>query len=360
MRKKGGGAGTNMLDLFPKPSVGIQRLNDKDARGDSDSLKTLIHHLHSHEDHYPGIGHWVKEKVIPGLKTGERVGFVGFRDESPVLAAVLKSGSRTKFCHLSIQEGFRGDGLGEIMFSLMAMEVRNTAQEIHFTLPEGLWEREQGFFRSFGFEQAVLAPNQYRLFEDEFRCSAPFADVWNSVVARIPTLLASTSITGFDMTSGVILSVREPHARAIIEGRKTVELRRRFSDSWAGSRASIYSSGGLGCLLGEVTIEEVFQSRPDEIWCRFEDGIGCSRDEFDHYVGERPRLSVLRLVDPTPYEAPIPLSQLSYLLGQPIRPPQSYQAVSSSNSWGQALSLAALLHRRVGPTVSHPTTSQIC
>ena len=124
-----------MLDLFPKSSVRIERLKEKDAKGGSDSLKNLVHHLHSHEEYYPGIGHWVKEKVIPGLRTGERVGFVGFRDELPVLAAVLKKGSRTKFCHLSIQEGFRGDGLGKLMFSLMAIEVRKTAQEIHFTLP---------------------------------------------------------------------------------------------------------------------------------------------------------------------------------------------------------------------------------
>ena len=335
-----------MLDLFPKSSVRIQRLKETDARGGSDSLRTLVHHLHSHEDHYPGIQHWVKKKVVPGLGTGERVGFIGFRDESPVLAAVLKQGSRTKFCHLSIQEGFRGDGLGQLMFSLMAMEVRNTAQEIHFTLPEGLWEREQAFFHPFGFKQAVMAQHQYRLFEDELRCSAPFDDVWNNVVAQMPTLLERSSIAGFDMNNGVVLSVREKQARAIMEGRKTVEIRRRFSDRWMASRASIYASGGLGCLLGEVTIEDVFQAHPDEIWNRLMDGISCSREEYDRYVGRRPQVFALRLVDPTPYEAPIPLSQLSYLLGQSLLPPQSYRAVSSSDPWGQALSLAALLHRR--------------
>lgn len=155
--------------------VRIQRIQADDARRSTDALRLLRERLVAHEHYYPSIGRWTSQKVIPDLKTGRRVGYLGFRGETPVLAAVLKQGARTKFCHLSIENGFQGNKLGHLMFSLMAAEVQHSAAEVHFTLPESLWEREKGFFQSFGFESAVVASTQYRLFDEELSCSVPFA-----------------------------------------------------------------------------------------------------------------------------------------------------------------------------------------
>ena len=85
---------------------------------------------------YPGIGQWYSDKVLPGLKTSERIGYVAFEDERPIASAVLKKGERAKFCHLRIHEDFRDLDLGQMFFTQMTLEARHIAKEIHFTLPE--------------------------------------------------------------------------------------------------------------------------------------------------------------------------------------------------------------------------------
>jgi predicted transcriptional regulator len=244
------------------------------------------------------------------------------------------------------------------MFSLMAAEVRNQAAEIHFTLPEGLWEREKGFFRLFGFESAGRATSQYRMFEEELRCSASFQSVWSSVVAQLPTLLTSASIAGFQVNDGIVLSLHDKHARAVMQGEKTVELRRRFADRWVGRNASVYATGPTSALLGTVTIDEVLKAEPDEIWDRFGSSVCCTRAEFDAYTGDRPFVYALCLSHPRPYEAPVPLSQLSHLIGEQVRPPQSYSAHSSTDTWGKALTLAAILHSKSQPQRPTPETAR--
>lgn len=331
-------------DLFPAPSVRILRVEADDARHTTDTLHVLHDRLAAHEHYYPSIKRWIADKVFPDIKTGRRIGYLGFRGEEPVLAAVVKKGASTKLCHLSIESGFRGNKLGHLMFSLMAAEVRGKANEIHFTLPESLWEREKGFFRTFGFESAVVASTQYRLFDEELCCSASFARVWQCVLKQIPTLLTSEAVAGFQVNDGVVLSIHETHARAIMQGRKTVELRRRFAERWIGRSASVYAAGGSGCLLGTVKIDDVVKAAPEEIWEQFGDEMCCTRAEFEGYADGRRHLYALRLGQPHPYQSPVPLSQLSHLLGETLHPPQSYSAHSTSDIWSRALSVAALLH----------------
>lgn len=333
------------LELFPSPSVRIARVDSEDAKAESDLLGQLSDQLFAYEDSYPGIRRWFKEKVKPGLLNGQRLGFVGYHSEEPVLAGVLKKSRRAKFCHLSIRDGFRGNHLGQLMFSLMAAEIRGIADEVHFTLPESLWFREQTFFKQFGFLDAVPAHTQYRLLEEELRCSASWKTVWGKVVAGLPSLLTQKSIAGRHLHDGVVLSLKPTHAQAIIDGQKTVEIRRRFSNRWEGRQAAIYSCGS-GTLLGTADIERVVAGPPEEIWHRFGSEVRCEKAEFDGYVSGCDRVFALRLADPNPYEAPVPLSQLAHLIGTELAAPQSYASFSSSNQWGRALSVAALLHRR--------------
>lgn len=330
-------------------SVSIQCIEADDARRSTDSLRALRDSLFSHEAYYPGIRHWFIDKVVPDLKTGRRSAFVGYDHETPILTAVLKRGTRAKFCHLSIDPRFQNKKLGHLMFCLMAAEVRNEADEIHFTLPEGLWARENGFFTSLGFANVGVASSQYRLFEEELRCSASFPIVWKNVVAQLPVLLTSSSIGGFRINEGVVLAIHEKHARSVMRGEKTVEVRKRFTDRWVGRKASVYCSGGSGSLLGTVTIEKVTKGRPRDVWSHYASCLACSRNEFDAYVGDRAEIYAIELTNPEPYLNALPLSQLSHLIGGTLYPPQSYVVHNSFDIWGKALSLAAVLHGRKRP-----------
>jgi predicted transcriptional regulator len=294
---------------------------------------------------YPNIGKWFEQKVVPGLKAEERVGYVGYVDERPAVSAIVKRGNAAKFCHLRIKEELQDVHLGEAFFTLMGLEVRDFAKEVHFTLPEGLWEKENKFFKSFGFRRAVKAGHQYRLFEDELRCSAGFDRVWTAILEKVPKIARAFFIDGHSLESKLLMSIRAENARKVLSGKKKVEVRRRFSKKWAGCKVSIYASGSERCLVGEVSISKVVVGQPESIWESFRDELGCTRAEFDEYTRSLSEVFAIVLENATPYVRSIPLREFSNLTQKKLRPPQSYCNLSRNANWAEAVSIGALLQR---------------
>jgi predicted transcriptional regulator len=234
--------------------------------------------------------------------------------------------------------------LGELFFALMAAEVRHAASEAHFTLPESLWTEKEAFFQGFGFTKAVPSGRQYRLFEDELRCTAPFENVWHSVLQKLPKLSQRFAIHGHHMFSPLLLSIAPRHAERIFSGDKSVEIRRRFSTKWVGAKSIIYASSPEKRLRGEVSIADVVLGPPDMIWNTFSSEIGCSHDEFELYAKGSDEVYALVLNDVISYAQPIPLAQLEHLLQEQLTPPQSYCTTGNNAKWLAALAIAALLH----------------
>src|SRR6185436_15610253 len=236
-------------------------------------------------------------KVARGVHSGERTAFLGLLDDIPVATAVVKRGEDAKFCHLRLDECIRDKNLGELFFALMAAEVRQFASNVHFTLPESLWEEKGDFFQSFGFASASRATKQYRLFEDELRCSTPFPTLWRTVVRRLPKLSSLFSIRGLSIVYPLVLSIAPEYANKIVLGTKSVELRRRFSKRWIGCRTVVYATSPEKRLVGEARIANVVNGDPDQIWYTFAQELGCSRLEFDSYVGSSVEVFALILDD---------------------------------------------------------------
>lgn len=328
-----------------KKDFRIVRLTEADARSDTDHLQMFRGLVETNEDMYPGIRSWMSKKVLPGMKSSERIAYICYEDETPVVSAVVKRGRSAKFCHLRIQEDFQNRHLGDVFFSAMALEVRGVAEEIHFTLPESLWERKRAFFNSFGFHEATKAGTQYRLFDTELRCSAPFSAVWAATLRKLPKIMSEFTTGGFSGGEDMLLmSIRSQHARAILAGKKRVEIRRRFSHKWEGKRITIYSTAPEQSLVGEASIRRIASDTPDIIWDEFGSSIGCSREEFDDYTKSSTKVYALVLDDVRPFKLPIPRTQVSHLIGSDLTPPQSYCALEEGKPWARAVSLAALLH----------------
>src|SRR5439155_22534 len=126
--------------LFPlEGKFRILELGRSDACGWSDHVKVLKELLVANEDMYPNIDRWFTAKVVPGLRSSQRIAYVGYEDEKPIASAVLKLGMRSKFCHLRIHKDFQDLDLGQIFFTQMTFEARHHAKDLHFTLPESLW-----------------------------------------------------------------------------------------------------------------------------------------------------------------------------------------------------------------------------
>jgi len=333
-----------MGSLFSqKGDFRVVRLTEADARGDTDHLKKLRELVLENELMYPNIQRWFDEKVMEGLRTSERIGYVGYLDEKPAVSAIVKRGEAAKFCHLRIKNELQDIHLGEAFFTLMGLEVRDFAKEVHFTVPEGLWGKENEFFKSFGFTKAAKAGHQYRLFEDELRCSADFCEVWAAILEKLPKIARAFFVEGHSLDNRLLMSVRAEHARKVLSGKKKVEIRKRFSKKWTGCKISIYASGRERSLVGEASISGVVVGKPENIWERFQEQLGCTRAQFNKYTRSAREVYAIVLEDAVPYRRSISLGEVSNLTKKKLRAPQSYCNLTNNISWAEAVSIGALL-----------------
>ncbi len=326
----------------------IVRLREVDAHGLSDHLRDFSELILRNEPMYPGIDKWLSDKVIPGIKNSQRTAYIGYVDGLPAASAVVKCGESSKFCHLRIREDLQDKHLGEAFFCLMGLEAREAAREIHFTLPKSVWEREKEFFTSFGFDRVLKAGHQYRLFEDELRCSAPFHRVWQSILGKLPKIARAFSVNGCPFDARMLMSIKPEHAASVLSGKKKVEIRRRFSKEWTGCRVSIYASHPRCSIVGDALMQEVVIDDPDRIWEQFGDQIGCTREQFERYAHGARQLYAIVLVDVVPYAKTLSLTEASQAVRAPLRPPQSYRSLEGSKGWAEAVSIGALLQRSLG------------
>jgi len=322
----------------------IARLDEFHANHLTDDIDIFKNLLIENEEMYPDIQKWFDRKVIPGLRSQERTAFVGYLNEKPIVTAVVKKGKQAKFCHLRISDDFQNINLGELFFSLMALEARGFAEEIHFTLPESLWTSKSDFFKSFGFKEIEKAGTQYRNWDKELQCSAPFNTVWSAFLKKLPKLTEAFSISGFSMDNTLLLSLRPEYANMILKGKKNVEIRKKFSSRWLMHRVNLYSSFPECSIVGEALIRYICIGNPDNIWENYHDQIGCTKEEYDEYIGNANEIYALFLDEIKPYRDTIPISQLSYYLKKNLTPPQSYSVIKENTSWSNAVSIAALLH----------------
>jgi len=335
-----------------KQNFKIVRLAEGDVRCKTDHLSCFEDMVLANQRMYPTIEGWFRDKVIPGIRYSERVAFIGYLDEKPVVSAIVKKGDQAKFCHLRISESLQGTNLGEVFFSVMALEIRDLAKGIYFTLPESLWQHKGPFFQSFGFSSASSADTQYRLFDRELQCSARFPLVWKAVLEKIPKLAHLYGFGGFSPDNQLLLSVRAEFAEKILNRKKTVEVRRKFSTRWLGHRINLYASAPVMSLVGEAKICGIVVQDPETIWERFHGQIGCSRAEFDRYTKDAHEIYAIELDEIKPYRDRFPLVQISALLKENLIPPQSYLTMERNKPWAKAISLAAYLHGCFKSTIS--------
>lgn len=330
-----------------KKDIKIARIGEDDARRGTDKLLDLKKLIVTHEVMYPNIEKWFEHKVLSGLKTKERIGFVGYLQNTPVVSAIVRRGSSSKFCHLHIEESLRDNKLGEIFFILMAYSVKNIAKNIHFTLPESLWELKKDFFKSFNFEKAIRAKEQYRISENELRCAAPFSKVWQTIGEKIKYISKYYSISGLSLDSSILMSIKSEYAKKIMSGEKTIEIRRRFSEKWNGFHVNIYSSGEDRSVIGEAKIKKVYKAKPEEIWAKFRDNLCATEDDFYEYTKNLEEVFAIELNNVRQYISHIPLTQLSSLTERDLKPPQSYFHLKNNRPWSEAITVAALIQGEV-------------
>jgi predicted transcriptional regulator/DNA-binding XRE family transcriptional regulator len=121
----------------------------------------------------------------------------------------------------------------------------------------------------------------------------------------------------------VVLSVRPSFSDKIMEGIKTIELRRRFPVSApSGTVAYIYSTSPVQAMVGSAEIAKVIKLPVAAIWKRFGKMAQIERDSFDEYFSGLEQGFALKFANVRPFTRPIDLSELRKRFG--FEPPQSF------------------------------------
>lgn len=131
----------------------------------------------------------------------------------------------------------------------------------------------------------------------------------------------------FDFASqDVLFSIKPKYADKILDGHKTVELRRRFTNSEVtGSLAFIYSTSPVRELVGYARIRDVRRLGIREIWREYRDVAGVEKGDFDSYFHGLKEGYVIVLDQPTRLADGVPIAKLRERFG--FSPPQSFRYV---------------------------------
>lgn len=121
----------------------------------------------------------------------------------------------------------------------------------------------------------------------------------------------------------VVLSIKPVYSEKILEGRKTVELRRRFPVSApSGAIAYIYATSPVKAMVGVAEISDILKLPIEQIWREFEASASIERDKFDKYFEGLSEGYALVFDDVKSFSRPLPLSELREKFG--FEPPQSF------------------------------------
>jgi predicted transcriptional regulator len=121
----------------------------------------------------------------------------------------------------------------------------------------------------------------------------------------------------------VVLSVRPLYSDKIFEGKKTVELRRRFPLSAPrGTVAYIYSTSPIRAMVGSTEIESVNKLPVMEIWKKFGKRAQISKSDFYTYFEGLTDGFALTISNARSFSRPIDLAELRDRFG--FEPPQSF------------------------------------
>lgn len=121
----------------------------------------------------------------------------------------------------------------------------------------------------------------------------------------------------------VVLSIKPNYSKSILDGRKTVELRRRFPVSAPnGTLAYIYSTSPVKAMVGTAAIRNVLKLPIEQLWAEFETTASIERDQFNAYFEGLEQGFALILDDAKAFSRPLPLNELRENFG--FEPPQSF------------------------------------
>ncbi len=133
------------------------------------------------------------------------------------------------------------------------------------------------------------------------------------------------------------LSIHPRWINAIVDGRKTVELRRRAPSVEPGATAVLYATSPDCCVVGSVVVSSVVSMPLGQLWEQYGLSAAVTRREFYRYFHGVSAGSAIEFGTVRTLADPVGLHQLREL---GIRPAQGWRYLPPA--WGKNLLSAAV------------------
>ncbi len=127
-----------------------------------------------------------------------------------------------------------------------------------------------------------------------------------------------------------IISIHPGHADAILDGRKTIELRRRIPAIPLGTQLWIYATRPTGAIVGIAEVKKVTKAPPATIWKEHGNGTAVDHASFKAYF-EGVQEGVAIVLAAARRVGPITIDQLREVRAR-FHPPQVLIRLTSSEA----------------------------
>lgn len=307
---------------------------------DSEEIRNFL--LESN-DLYPGIGLWWDNRVRPNLEQDKRIVLVVDTGSSLEGLFIGKPGNSAKLCTLRLRESVRNQGIGRVLVTegLNRLLTPN-ASNFHVTVSEAAEEGCIPFFESIGFRQIAVKPNRYKSGVDEYVYSCPRDEIVESINNElsqgIERTLYGVAPKQMPNEQTLLMSLRPEFAESILQGRKTVELRRKFSKKYEGATIVFYITRPVQRFMFTAKITQVVHNLKDHLWNMYHQECGISHTAFDQYFSGISHGYAIHLSDVKLAPNQLDLKSAKEISPQ-LRPPQSFQRLEPKSPLLRALDL---------------------
>lgn len=145
----------------------------------------------------------------------------------------------------------------------------------------------------------------------------------DNVVSQKQLMLPIFNEVAAESKRDIVISIRPEYSEKILEGKKTVELRRRFPvNSPKGSVAYIYSTSPAMAMVGYAVISEVIKLPIGQIWTKYSSLAFIKKKDFDKYFEGLEYGYVLELENINTFPRKIGIKELRERFD--FKPPQSF------------------------------------
>jgi predicted transcriptional regulator len=102
----------------------------------------------------------------------------------------------------------------------------------------------------------------------------------------------------------VLLSIKPQFALKIFDGTKKFEFRKSVFKNSNINTVVVYASSPVQKVIGEFTIDEIMEEKPNVLWEMTQKHSGISKEFFDEYFFNRDRAFAIKVKDITRYKEP--------------------------------------------------------